>query len=128
MSKRQSIEIPGFSHANPIPVASRIGNILMSSVISGRDPVTKEMPDDLGQQIVNIFSHIRSAVEAAGGSPDDIIKITFWIGDPATGRGALNGEWEKMFPDENSRPARHTETLAESGPSQVKCDFMAVFS
>jgi 2-iminobutanoate/2-iminopropanoate deaminase len=128
MAKRESINFPGFSHANPIPNASRIGNIMMSSVISGRDPTTNNMPDDLAQQIVNIFSHIRSAMDAAGGSPEDIIKITFWVKDPGTGRGALNGEWEKMFPDENSRPARHTQPLAGSGPSQVSCDFVAVFS
>ena len=127
MTKRQSIEIPGFSHANPIPGACRIGNIMMSSVISGRDPETNQMPDDLAQQIVNVFAHIRSAVEVAGGAPDDIIKITFWIGDPATGRGALNGEWEKLFPDETSRPARHTLPLAAGGPSQVSADFVAVF-
>ena len=128
MAKRQSINFPGFSHVNPIPNASRIGNIMMSSVISGRDPATNDMPDDMAAQVVNIFSHIRSAVAAAGGTPEDIIKITFWVRDPGTGRAALNGEWEKMFPDENSRPARHTQSLAASGPSQVSCDFVAVFS
>ena len=127
MAKRQSINFPGFSHVNPIPNASRIGNIMMSSVISGRDPATNEMPDDMAAQVVNIFSHIRSAMAAAGGTPEDIIKITFWVRDPGTGRAALNGEWEKMFPDENSRPARHTQPLAASGPSQVSCDFVAVF-
>ena len=127
MAKRQSINFPGFSHVNPIPNASRIGNIMMSSVISGRDPATNEMPDDMAAQVVNIFSHIRSAMVAAGGTPEDIIKITFWVRDPGTGRAALNGEWEKMFPDENSRPARHTQSLAASGPSQVSCDFVAVF-
>ena len=95
MSKRQSVNFPGFSHSNPIPNASRIGNIMMSSVISGRDPATGEMPGDLAQQIVKIFTHIRSAMDAASGSPDDILKITFWIKDLATGRAALNGEWEK---------------------------------
>jgi len=127
MAKRQSINFPGFSHVNPIPNASRIGNIMMSSVISGRDPATNEMPDDMAAQVVNIFSHIRSAMAAAGGTPEDIIKITFWVRDPGTGRAALNGEWEKMFPDENSRPARHTQSLAASGLSQVSCDFVAVF-
>jgi len=122
MARRQSIEIPGFSHANPIPGASRIGNLVMSSVISGRDPETGETPDDMAQQIVNIFAHIRSAIEAAGGTPEDIIKITFWVPDPVSGRAALNGEWEKMFPDAASRPARHT--LA--GSARVSCDFVAV--
>ena len=30
MAKRKSINYPGFKHENPIPNASRIGNILMS--------------------------------------------------------------------------------------------------
>jgi 2-iminobutanoate/2-iminopropanoate deaminase len=128
MSKRKSIEFPGFSHANPIPGASRIGNIVMSSVISGRDPATDEMPPELDAQIGNIFAHIKSAVETAGGSPDDIIKITFFVRDPASGRAALNGEWEKMFPDPDSRPARHTQALGGSGASQVTCDFVAVLA
>ena len=126
MARRQSIEIPGFKHANPIPGASRIGNIMMSSVISGRDPDGKTMPEDLAGQIVNLFAHIRSAVEAAGGTPDDILRITFYVKDPATGRAALNEEWVKMFPDENARPARHTLTLAAGGPSLVTCEFTAV--
>ena len=127
MPKRQSIEIPGFSHANPIPGASRIGNIMMSSIINGRDPSTSEMPDDLARQISNVFTHIRSAVGVAGGSPENIVKVTFWVKDPATGRAALNGEWEKMFPDEMSRPARHTLHLPGDGPALVTCDFVAVF-
>ena len=32
MAKRKSINYPGYSHQNPIPNASRIGNILMSSI------------------------------------------------------------------------------------------------
>ena len=127
MPKRQSIEIPGFSHANPIPGASRIGNIMMSSIINGRDPSTGQMPDGLAQQIVNVFAHIRSAVDAAGGTPENIIKVTFWVKDPATGRAALNGEWEKTFSEETSRPARHTLPLLGDGPAKVTCDFVAVF-
>ena len=36
--------------------------------------------------------------------------------DPATGRKALNGEWSKMFPDAESRPARHTLALGAQQP------------
>lgn len=128
MSKRQSINFPGFIHSNPIPNASRIGNIMMSSVISGRDPSTGEMPDDMGQQVANVFTHIRNAMTAGGGSPDDILKITFYVRDPVNGRAALNGQWETMFPDPNSRPARHTLALTGSSPSQVTCEFTAVFA
>ena len=99
MAKRKSINYPGFKHENPIPNASRIGSILMSSIISGRDPETSKMPPDLADQVTNVFKQIKLCVEAAGGSVDDIIKVNFWMKDPATGRAALNGEWAKMFPD-----------------------------
>ncbi len=126
MAKRKSVNFPGFSHQNPIPNASRIGNIFMSSVISGVDPGTRNMPAELSQQIANIFTHIRNAIGAAGGTPDDILKITFWMKNPATGRAAINEEWVKMFPDPESRPARHTLPLTGDGPSQITCDFVAV--
>jgi 2-iminobutanoate/2-iminopropanoate deaminase len=128
MAKRQSVNFPGFAHGNRIPNASRIGNIMMSSVISGVDPGTRNLPSDLAGQVKNLFIHIRSVVEAAGGKVDDIIKINFWMKEPATGRAALNGEWVEMFPDEGSRPARHTLALGADGNALVTCDFVAVFS
>ena len=117
MAKRKSINYPGFKHENPIPNASRIGNILMSSIISGRDPQTSQMPPDLDGQVTNIFKQIKLCVEAAGGTVDDIIK---------TGRKALNGEWSAMFPDPESRPARHTLALPQNAANHVTCDFTAV--
>ena len=105
MAKRKSIQWAGFMHENPIPNASMIGNILMSSIISGRDPETHTMPPDAEAQIANIFKHIKACVEAAGGTVDDILKVNFWVKDPAVGRKMLNGPWEKMFPDPASRPA-----------------------
>ena len=45
MAKRQSINGAGLAHENPIPNASRIGNIVMSSVIGGTNPGTREAPD-----------------------------------------------------------------------------------
>ena len=126
MSMRQSINGTRARHENPIPNASRIGNILMSSIISGRDPDTGTMPPEAEAQVANIFKQIRLAVEAAGGTVDDIVKINFWVKDPAVGRKMLNGEWTKMFPDAASRPARHTLALGASNPNHVTCDFVAV--
>ena len=127
MARRKSVNFPGFSHQNPIPNASRIGNIMMSSVISGVDPGTRNLPPELARQVTNVFTHIRAAVEAAGGTPDDIIKIEFWMKEPSTGRAALNDEWVRMFPDPDSRPARHTQTLGPDSQALVTCAFMAVF-
>jgi enamine deaminase RidA (YjgF/YER057c/UK114 family) len=128
MAKRQSINAPKPRHENPIPNASRIGNIVMSSVIGGANPGTRELPPTLEEQVRNVFAHIRSDIEAAGGSVDDIIKVTFWVKDPVKQRAALNEEWVKMFPDPNARPARHTLTLPADARALVQADFTAVLS
>ncbi|MDP1964920.1 MAG: Rid family hydrolase [Reyranella sp.] len=126
MARRKSVNYSGYSHQNPIPNASRIGNIMMSSIMNGTEPGTRTAPPDLAGQVINIFKHIRLCVEAAGGTVDDIIKVNFWMKQPSTGRAALNDEWVKMFPDENSRPARHTLSLSADSPHLVTCDFTAV--
>ena len=126
MAKRQSINFPGFSHQNPIPNASRIGNIVMSSVIGPSNPGTRDIPPTLEAQVANLFTHLRAAITAAGGTPDDIIKIDFWAKDQNAGRAALNDEWVKMFPDPDARPARHTQALPADSRAQIQCAFTAV--
>ena len=126
MAKRKSINGSRARHENPIPNASRVGNVVMSSVIGGTKPGTRELPASLEEQVANVFAHIRHDVEAAGGSVDDIIKINFWVKDPLSQRAALNTEWVKMFPDPESRPARHTLALPADSRSLVQADFTAM--
>ena len=126
MRGRQSVNFPGLSHQNPIPNASRVGNIVMSSVIGGSNPGTRDLPATLEAQVGNVFGYIKSAVEAAGGTTEHIVKINFFVRDPATQREALNAEWVKMFPDPNSRPARHTQALPADSRALVQADFVAV--
>jgi 2-iminobutanoate/2-iminopropanoate deaminase len=128
MAKRQSVNGSRARHENPIPNASRVGNIVMSSVIGGANPGSRELPAALEQQVANVFAHIRHDIEAAGGSVDDIVKVTFWVKDPATQRAALNAEWVRMFPDAEARPARHTLTLPPDSRAQVQADFTAVIT
>jgi enamine deaminase RidA (YjgF/YER057c/UK114 family) len=128
MAKRRSINVPAARHENPIPNASRVGNIVMSSVIGGSNPGTRELPPTLEQQVSNVFVALRGDVEAAGGTVDDIVKVTFWVKDPASQRAALNAEWVKMFPDPDSRPARHTLALPPDSRALVQADFTAVLS
>ena len=77
----------------------------MSSVIGPPNPGNGHVPETLEEQVKNLFLHLSAAIKAAGGTPDDFLKIEFWARDQAAGRAALNGEWEKMFPDPD--PGRH---------------------
>ena len=125
MTRRRSIDVPGFVHGNPIPVASSLGSFLVSGVLTGRDPETLEMPVGLEKQCANVFTYVRTLMDAAGGSTDDILKMTFWLADYRD-RDALNQEWLAMFPDPTSRPARQAVAAQLDGGALVHCDLMAV--
>ena len=103
---RQSISIDGLSHKTAIPVASRIGPLIVSSVIAPFDPGTRNVPDTVEAQYANIFRHVGLMLEAAGADWRHIAKMEFWT--PVADRGALDPFWVEKFPDEDSRPARHT--------------------
>ena len=125
MSRRKSIYIKGFKHANPIPNACRIGNQLISGVILGRNPETGAMPATIEEQCAFMFAHMKAIIEAGGGTTDDIIRMTVWLKDRSQ-RAPVNAEWTKMFPDETSRPARHSVQMDMEGGALVQCDFTAI--
>ena len=127
MAKRKSIYIEGFAHKNPIPAASRIGNMLMTGIITGMDPATGKLAPTLEDQCKFMFQHVRSIMAATGGSTDDIVKMSVWMADRSK-RDVLNGEWLTMFPDHDSRPARHTSQAALEGGQLIVCDITAIFT
>ena len=89
MAKHRSVNGNQPRHENLLPNASRIGNFVMSSVIEGTNPgTTRELPPSFRGAGRQVFAHNRHDIEAAGGSVDDIIKVT--VQDPAKQRVLLN--------------------------------------
>ena len=72
MSRRKSIVVPEIAHRFPVPNACRVGNLVISGSIQGIDPVTHTMPSELTEQCSNMFSNMKSIIETAGGTTDDI--------------------------------------------------------
>jgi 2-iminobutanoate/2-iminopropanoate deaminase len=125
--RRVVVDVPGFGHANPVPVASRIGPFLATGVLTGRDPATGEMPVGLDAQCTNMFAHVRAVLEAAGGSTDDLLSMTVRL-VAFRDRAALNREWTVLFPDPATRPARRVVAAELDGGSLVQCDLLAVLA
>jgi len=121
MAKRKSIHIDGLSHQTAIPVASRIGPLLVSSVISPVDPSTSNVPAALDSQVANIFRHIEKMLAAADGNWSHVAKMEFWA-PSAEARAVIDIPWVQRFPDPESRPARHTH-LGQG--SALSASFMA---
>lgn len=126
MTKRKSIEIDGKElHAQPFPAAVRKGNMVFSSAIPGRDPETLKVPDDPHAQISNAFRNMKTAVEAAGGTVDDICKVQVFLPSREL-RPVVNEYWVVMFPDEDSRPVRHTVPTDLPNNYVIQIEFVAV--
>jgi 2-iminobutanoate/2-iminopropanoate deaminase len=122
--KRRTLGVAGIGHQAPIPQAVELGGVVFSSAILGQDPATGELPPEPARQTELIFEHVRALLEQAHGSPDAIVKMTFYVTDEAF-RDHVNREWLRMFPDENDRPARHT-VRTDVRRGLVQCEFVAV--
>lgn len=118
---RRAIDVDSFHHSNPIPGASRIGPLLASSIIVGRDPGRDHLPESVDEQIANLFHHVGELLAAAGGRWEHVVKMSFYVPDLAI-RGAINKPWVEHFPEPDSRPARHTQVSLDAA---VSCDFLA---
>ena len=127
MEKRRSIEVEGLHHGgNPIPTASRIGPFVASGGVFGQDPKTGAIPLGIEDQCAVMFANIRRIIEAAGGTPENILQVTVWLTD-ISNRAHVNKEWVAMFPNPESRPVRHTEIYRDLPEGrQVACQFTAV--
>jgi 2-iminobutanoate/2-iminopropanoate deaminase len=120
---RKSIDIDGYRHSNPIPVATQIGPLIVSSVVAPTAPGGSAMPSDVNGQLDNLFHHVGEMLAAVGADWRHVVKMSFYSSEPAI-RLAINGPWIERFPDPGSRPARHTH-ITPDGPNIVTCDFLA---
>jgi 2-iminobutanoate/2-iminopropanoate deaminase len=124
MARREVIDLEGFAHGNPIPVAVKIGNM----VYTGGVPGTNEAgvtPSDPDEQIGQVFKNLKRIVEAAGGTTADIAKIDVKLRDMGH-RALVNTYWLEMFPDEHDRPARHTTQGDLPGSLVIQVEMVAV--
>lgn len=103
----------------------RIGNLVASSGIAGRDPATGELPPDPVRQAELMFQNVRTLLDAAGAGPGDVARMTVYVKENAY-RDHVNREWLKMFPDADDRPARHTLVYDLRGGMLVQCELLAV--
>jgi 2-iminobutanoate/2-iminopropanoate deaminase len=124
MRWRSSIDVEGLHHGGaPIPQASLVGSLLLSSGINGMDPADGSIPEEPERQAALVFDNIRRIVEAAGGDLGDIVKCTFFVRDRSL-KSLIDEHWVKAFPDPACRPARHT-LVQELTVQALQCEIVA---
>lgn len=123
--RQQSIDVEGIAHGAPIPVASRVGNVLATSAVSGRDPKTGKVPPDADGQARLAFENLKTILAKGGMGLGDVLKVTCFVTDDNF-REALNKYWLECWPDAAKRPARHTLVMPLRGGLLLQIDALAV--
>ena len=96
--------------SNPnLSPATRFGNLVFVAGQTGRHPTTGESGKDIREQTRNVLERIKTVLEAAGTSLDNVLTATVYL----TNRSdlpAYNEEYARYFPI--NKPARTTVTVA----------------
>lgn len=99
-------------HRNPIPAAAVHRGLLITSAIIGKEPDTDDYPNSKERQVELVFAYLEEILHEAGATAQDVVKIDLYLTDKAD-RSLVNPHWLKLYPDNDSRPARqaHAATL-----------------
>lgn len=60
-----------------------VDNMIFVSNTAGRNPGTKEIPEDIAEQTLQVFANIEAALAAVGASLADVVASRVFIQDPA---------------------------------------------
>ncbi|WP_194396271.1 RidA family protein [Microbacterium atlanticum] len=58
-----------------------VGDWIFSSLTSGRNYTTREMPDDAATQAVQAFANVRKSLESVGSSLADVVRSRVFVPD-----------------------------------------------
>jgi len=126
--KGRSLEVPGITHGNaPIPMGARVGNVIYSSGIMGKDPTTNTLPADVATQAKFAFQNMEALLQAGGATLDHLVRMTVFIKDDSA-RAPVNEQWLLRFPDPHDRPARHTLVYDLQGGMLLQLEAIAVIA
>ena len=106
--------MPNIGHKAPIPLGARVGNLICSSGIAGKDPATGALPADGAAQTANAFANLQALLLAAGGATlaDVVRKLSVYAERRRAARRRQHPLAAQCFPDPDDRPARHITRAA----------------
>lgn len=122
---RRALHVPHVGHKAPIPLGARVGPLLCSSAIAGKNPADGQLPADGAVQVANAFANMKALLAAGGASLADVVRLSVTLSDDAL-REAVNAHWLACFPDPDDRPARHIGVQPLQHGMAVQLELIAV--
>ena len=86
------------------PLGVRVNDMVYATGLTGVDPVTGEAAGDIKAQTATALAHLRTLVERAGGSLDNVGRAVGFC-TKAEDRNLVDEVWMTVFPDPNDKPA-----------------------
>lgn len=99
--------------------------MVFTSALGGQDPETGALPEEVAAQAANAFRHLATAMRLAGGSLDDVAKVSLYLTDRSD-REVVNPVWVDCFPYAADRPVRHTTVGPLPGGMKVQVEAVGV--
>ena len=121
---KRSLLVPHVGHKAPIPLGARVGPLLCSSAIAGKDPADGSLPSDGALQVAHAFANLRSLLAAGGAGLQHVVKLGVTLADDEL-RDAVNQHWLACFPDADDRPARHISVQPLAHGMRVQLEVLA---
>lgn len=110
---------------DPAPAGVRSGNLIYCGHIAGTDPSTGELPQELDDQLTSAFGRMRTLVERAGGTIDNIARVGLFM-RKLSDLPAVNSHWAAMFPNAEDRPTYKFLQANLPAGCQIELDFFAL--
>lgn len=100
-----------------IPGANIVGNLVFTSGMTGS-------PGDVETQIRNTLKKLKSVLEGAGTSFENVVKGTVYLADLNDREGYLNKIWKETFPE--NPPSRTCVQVGLAPGDFVEIELVAV--
>lgn len=113
---------------DPIPVGTRIGDLVHGLRVTGVHPETGELGAGVDGQLHNAYEQMRRCVEQQGGSLLNVAHLSMYFADLERGRESMNRPWMEAFPDEADRPTYKFMQANLPGERLVHLEFFAVLN
>lgn len=110
---------------DPIPKGFRVDDLIMGLRINGAEMGSGNYAPNIREQLQTSFVNLRSFIEAAGVTTDNIGQVSFFLRNIEE-RGLINEPWTEMFPDQDNRPTYKFMPADLAGDELVRLEAYAV--